>query len=50
MGINSQIEEEFNHEHANNYISFELDYYESDALNQPDNSFNAYHIKDQKKN
>ncbi len=47
--INSQIEEEFNHKDANYYDSPELDYYEPDAFNQPDNPPDAYHIEDQKK-
>ena len=48
IGINSQIEEEFNYEDANYYDSPELDYYEPDAFNQLDNSPDAYHIEDPK--
>ncbi len=48
MGINCQIEEEFNHEDANYYDSPELDYYEPDAFNQPDNPPDAYYVENPK--
>ncbi len=48
MGTNSQIEEEFNHEDANYYDFPELDYYEPDTFNQPDNPLDAYYIEDPK--
>ena len=48
MGINSQIEREYNHEDANYYYSPELDYYEPDAFNQLDNTPDTYHVQDRK--
>lgn len=49
IDINNQIKEEFNHEDTNYYNFFELDYYELDTFNQPDNPPNAYHVEDPKK-
>ena len=48
MSTNSQIEEEFNHEDVNYCDSPELDYYEPEAFNQPNNSPNTSHIEDPK--
>ncbi len=48
MGTNCQIEEEFNHENVNYYDSPELDYYEPNTFNQPDNLPDAYHVEDPK--
>lgn len=39
------ISEEYNYQDANYYHLLELDYYELDVFNQPENFPKAFHIK-----
>ena len=48
MGMDSQIEGEYNHEDVNYYYSPELEYYKPDAFNQLNNTSDVYHVQDLK--
>lgn len=48
MSTSIQMKKKFNHEDANYYNFFKLDYYKLDAFNQLGNLPDAYYVKDQK--